>query len=107
MVGDLVYRVCHNCIGDYKVSDPHLVELVAIPMRGCLSSQGGYKPGCGQECVQLLELAIQVPSYDDLCACILPDDILGQVDHRLSPFNDSAFLPGLQVDIQDVHLLLP
>jgi len=106
VVRDLVYWVCHNCIGDCEVPDPHLVEHVAVSVCGCLPPQGGYKPGYGQECVQLLELAIQVPSYDDLCACILPDDILGQVDHRLSPFNDSAFLPGLQVDIQDVHLLL-
>ena len=47
VVGDLVYRVCHDCVGDYEVPDPHLVELVAFPMRGCLPSQGGYKPGYG------------------------------------------------------------
>ena len=105
MIRHQFYRVCHDCVGDLEVPDPQQVELVAINMCGCFPSQGGYKLGYGQQGVHLTELAIQVSSYDDLRSCILLDDVLSQVNHRLSPFNDKAFLPGVQVHIQDVHLL--
>ena len=107
MVRNQVYRVCHDCVGDLEVPDPQLVELVAIIMCGCFPSQSGYKPGYGHEGVYLIELAIQVSSYYDLCTCILLDDVLGQVDHGLCSLANEAFLPRFQVHVQDVHLLPP
>ena len=57
--------------------------------------------------MHLIELAIQVSSYDDLGTRVLLDDVLSQVDHRLGPFDDEALLPGFQVHIQDVPYFPP
>ena len=55
--------------------------------------------------MQFAELAVQVPSYYDLCSCVLFHYVLGQVDHGLCSLNHEAFLPRFQVHVQDVHLL--
>ena len=41
----LVYPVCHYGVGDLEVPDPHLVELVAVPVGGRLRPQRRRKPG--------------------------------------------------------------
>jgi len=45
VVRHLVYRVCHYCVGDLEVPNPHLVKLVAVSVRGRLRPQSRRKPG--------------------------------------------------------------
>ena len=52
--------------------------------------------------MQFVELSIEVPSEDDLSGRILLDNILGQVDHRVSPLDDEALLPWFKLSVQDV-----
>ena len=101
----LVYRVCHNCVGDLEVPDSQLVELVAVSVGGLFRSQIGGKPGYGQEGVHFAELAVQVSSYYNLRACILLHYVLGQVNYGLCSLANEAFLSRFQVHVQDVHLL--
>ena len=53
-------------------------------------------------CAHSVELSIEVASYNDLCTLVLPDDVLGEVDHCVSPLVHDALVARFKVHIQDV-----
>ena len=76
MVRHLVYGLGHDGVKDGDVSSPHLVQVVAFPMR-----LGAFFECRGESCshhlaMDLAKLSIQVPSDNYLGLRVLPDDAL-------------------------------
>ena len=56
-------------------------------------------------CAHSVELSIEVASHNDLGALVLPDDVLGEVDHCVSPLVHDALVSRFKVRVQDVNFL--
>ena len=54
-------------------------------------------------CAHPVELSIEVASHNDLGALVLPDDVLGEVDHCVSPLTHDVLVARFKVHVQDVN----
>ena len=56
-------------------------------------------------CAHSVELSIKVASHNDFGALVLPDDVLGEVDHCVSPLVHDVLVARFKLHFQYVNFL--
>ena len=90
---------------DGHVSRPQLAQLVTIPVSRCSLDDYWREPNDEKECLNPIELAINVSSYDKIACLILPHNFLCQLYHLISHLQHELLVGRFEGHVEDLDFL--
>ena len=102
-----VKAIIDQCVGNVNPSSEDLVQVATQLVGNSALVNSVLKLQDFHLSIHVVDVVVEVTTYDDTRIYILLDDILDDISYPLCSLCFEGFVPRFEVAIQYLHLLLP